>query len=400
MTGLWLALALAAGAPSVVTIASVGGEQRVPVVVTADGTPMLQARTLLAALGGTFKQQDAWLDVFVARQQLRFLLAAPYIVFDGKTQPLVAGAMVQGDTAYLPLQLVSEVLPRLFSERYRYDVENGRLVDAGWQLVKGNPPPAPVAAPPRRVVAPAPAGSTLRRQHVVTVDAGHGGVDPGNPGVFFPAGLKEKDVTLQMSLLLRDALRERGIAVRMTRTRDTLIALGDRGAFCTEDCDLFVSLHVNSLPRRRGYSDVRGYETFFLAEAKTEDAERVAKMENEAVRFEPETAAVAEQQGLNFILKDLAANEYLRESARLAELIQAGLGTVHPGSDRGVKQAGFMVLTTARRPAVLVEMGYSTNPADARLLTNKASQRQMASAIADAVVGYLTDYERKIGDGS
>jgi N-acetylmuramoyl-L-alanine amidase len=235
---------------------------------------------------------------------------------------------------------------------------------------------------------------------VVTVDAGHGGVDPGNPGVFFPAGLKEKDVTLQMSLLLREELRARGITVRMTRTRDTLIALGDRGAFCTEECDLFVSLHVNSLPRRRGYTEVRGYETFFLAEAKTEDAERVAKMENEAVRFEPETEATAEQQGLNFILKDLAANEYLRESARLAELIQTQLGTVNPGGDRGVKQAGFMVLTTARRPAVLVEMGYSTNPSDAKLMTNKASQQRMASAIADAVVGYLSDYERKMGDDS
>lgn len=402
MTGLWVALALAAGAPSSVTIASVRGEQRVPVTFGADGAPMVQARELLAALGGTFKQQDAWLDVFVARQQLRFLLAAPFVVFDGKAQPLVSGAIVQRDTAYLPLQLVSDVLPRLFSERYRYDVDAGRLMDAGWQLVKGTGDPAPVEAPaPKsRIRSAPPPGGSLRRAHVVTVDAGHGGVDPGNPGVFFPAGLKEKDVTLQMSLLLREELKSRGITVRMTRTRDTLIALGDRGAYCTEECDLFVSLHVNSLPRRRGYSDVRGYETFFLAEAKTEDAERVANMENEAVRFEPETEKTAEQQGLAFIMKDLAANEYLRESARLAELIQVQLGTVNPGHDRGVKQAGFMVLTTARRPAVLVEMGYSTNPADARLLTNKTSQRAMASAIADAVVNYLADYERKTGDDS
>jgi N-acetylmuramoyl-L-alanine amidase len=401
MTGLWLALALAAGAPSSVIIASVRGEQRVPVTLGTDGMPLLQARALLAALGGTFKQEGAWLDVFVARQQLRFLLAAPFMVFDGKSQPLVSGALVQRDTAYLPLQLVSEVLPRLFAERYRYDVDASRLMDAGWQLVKGTGDAAaaePAASRPgTRAASP---GGPLRRQHVVTVDAGHGGVDPGNPGVFFPAGLKEKDVTLQVSLLLREELRARGIAVRMTRTRDTLIALGDRGAYCTEECDLFVSLHVNSLPRRRGYSEVRGYETFFLAEAKTEDAERVANMENEAVRFEPETEATAERQGLDFILKDLATNEYLRESARLAELIQGQLGNVNPGGDRGVKQAGFMVLTTARRPAVLVEMGYSTNPADARLLTGKASQKRMASAIADAVVEYLSDYERKLGDDS
>jgi N-acetylmuramoyl-L-alanine amidase len=402
MTRLWLALALAAGAPSSITIASVRGEQRVPVTLGTDGMPLLQARALLAALGGTFKQEGAWLDVFVARQQLRFLLAAPFVVFDGKPQPLVSGALVQRDTAYLPLQLVSEVLPRLFAERYRYDADAGRLMDAGWQLVKGTGDAAVAETP-----APRPAnrgtatpGGALRRQHVVTVDAGHGGVDPGNPGVFFPAGMKEKDVTLQMSLLLREELRTRGITVRMTRTRDTLIALGDRGAYCTEECDLFVSLHVNSLPRRRGYTEVRGYETFFLAEAKTEDAERVANMENEAVRFEPETEATAERQGLDFILKDLATNEYLRESARLAELIQGQLGNVNPGGDRGVKQAGFMVLTTARRPAVLVEMGYSTNPADARMLTSKTTQKRMASAIADAVVEYLSDYERKMGDDS
>ena len=181
----------------------------------------------------------------------------------------------------------------------------------------------------------------------------------------------------------------------MTRTTDTLIALGDRGGYCTESCDLFVSLHVNSLARRPGYTEVRGYETFFLAEAKTEDAARVAKMENEAVRFETDQNDIGTVGGLDFILKDLQQNEHLRESARVAELVQKDLGTVHPGESRGVKQAGFMVLTTARRPAILVEMGYSTNPGDGRFLTVRASQKSMASAIADAIIEYLREYERK-----
>ena len=183
----------------------------------------------------------------------------------------------------------------------------------------------------------------------------------------------------------------------MTRTTDTLIALGDRGGFCTAACDLFVSLHVNSLARRRGYTEVRGFETYFLAEARTEDAARVAKMENEAVRFETGESQGAMTGGLDFILKDLQLNEHLRESARAAELVQKKLRTVHTGQDRGVKQAGFMVLTTARRPAILVEMGYSTNPQDGRYLTSRRSQRTMASAIADAIVDYLKDYERKTG---
>jgi N-acetylmuramoyl-L-alanine amidase len=235
----------------------------------------------------------------------------------------------------------------------------------------------------------------LRPGHVVTIDPGHGGIDPGNPGIFFPRGTREKDVTLRVGLLLREELKRRGVGVRMTRTTDTLIALGDRGGYCTEACDLFVSLHVNALKRRPGFTYIRGYETYFLAEAKTEDAARVAQMENDAVRFETEPDAAGPVGGLDFILKDLQLNEHLRESARVAELVQKGLGTVHTGESRGVKQAGFMVLTTARRPAILVEMGYSTNPQDGRFLTTTATQRSMASAVADAIVAYLLEYERK-----
>jgi N-acetylmuramoyl-L-alanine amidase len=210
--------------------------------------------------------------------------------------------------------------------------------------------------------------------------------------------MTEKDVTLSVSLLLRDELLRRGVGVRMTRSTDTLIDLSDRGRFCAQSCDLFVSIHVNSLKTRPGFTNTRGFETYFLAEAKTEDAARVAQMENEAVRYE----ASAPGRGgngsdLDFIIKDLQLNEHLRESARAAELVQEALEPVHGGENRGVRQAGFMVLTTARRPAILVELGYSTNPSDARLLTSPYSQRTLATALADAVVAYLLGYERKTG---
>jgi N-acetylmuramoyl-L-alanine amidase len=118
-------------------------------------------------------------------------------------------------------------------------------------------------------------------------------------------------------------------------------------------------------------------------------------MENEAVRFEGGSKGPEKGVGIDFILKDLQLNEHLRESARAAELVQRRLKTVHTGESRGVRQAGFMVLTTARRPAILVELGYSTNPQDGQFLTTRSSQKAMASAIADAVVEYLVDYERK-----
>ena len=373
-------------APQVVTIAGAKGEARVPVRIDQTGAPVIAAPVLLSALDGSATVNEAWAEVSVGRESFRFLLGAPLCLCSNRLQPLAAAASVARDTLYLPFQFVAEILPAHLGSRYRYDGRRARLT------VTGAPErPASAQASPRETRLP----NGLRPGHSVTIDPGHGGVDPGNPGVFFPRGTREKDVTLQVGLLLRNELKRRGVGVQMTRTSDTLIALGDRGSYCTESCDLFVSLHVNSLARRRGYTDIRGFETYFLAEARTEDAARVAQMENEAVRFEAGTTAGPAGVGLDFILKDLQLNEHLRESARAAELVQQRLKTVHTGESRGVKQAGFMVLTTARRPAILIELGYSTNPEDGRFLTSYASQRAIASALADAIVEYLLEYQRK-----
>jgi N-acetylmuramoyl-L-alanine amidase len=385
-------------APAVLTVAGVNGEARVPVRADATGAPVVPAPALMSALNGSARVADGWAEVSVARQAFRFLVGAPLYVFDHRLQPLAASAFVARDTLFLPFQFVAEILPTFFSERYRYDSRRARLIDSGGSpLATGTPAAAPSPSPSKE---PARLANGLRPGHIVTIDPGHGGIDPGNPGVFFPRGIREKNVTLEVALLLRDELKRRGVGVQMTRTTDTLIALGDRGGYCTEACDLFVSLHVNSLARRRGYTDIRGYETYFLAEAKTEEAARVAQMENEAVRFEGGARAADQAVGLDFILKDLQLNEHLRESARAAELVQRHLGTAHSGENRGVKQAGFMVLTTARRPAILVELGYSTNPQDGQLLTTRSAQKALAAAISEAIVDYLLDYERKTGTPS
>src|ERR1043166_4473076 len=376
-------------APMVVLVSSARGETRVPVRLDPIAGPVLDAPALLPALGARATVGEGWADVVVGLRTFRFILGAPLYRLDGKLQPLAGSASLRRDTLQLPIQFVSEILPRALGERFRYDPRQARLVDAA--------PPAIAMKQPVRD--PSRLANGLRRGHLVTIDAGHGGVDPGNPGLFFPHGLKEKDVTLQPSLLVRDELASRGVRVIMTRQTDTLIDLSSRGRYCRDDCDLFVSLHVNSLPRRAGYQRIRGFETYFLAEAKTEDAARVARMENEAIRFEGSGDAGDQAGGLDFILKDLQLNEHLRESARAAELVQSFLQESHTGPDLGVKQAGFMVLTTARRPAILIETGYSTNPDDGRLLTARASQRNLAVSIADAVVAYLLEYERKVGLG-
>jgi N-acetylmuramoyl-L-alanine amidase len=376
-------------APMVVLVSSARGETRVPVRLDPRAGPVLAAPILLPAVGGRAVIGEGWADVTVGPRTFRFILGAPIFRLDGKLQTLVGSASLRRDTLQLPIQFVSEILPRALGDRFRYDARLARLVDGAPAVIAAKESPRDPSRLP----------NGLRRGHVVTIDAGHGGVDPGNPGLFFPNGLREKDVTLQLSLLVRDELAARGVKVVMTRRTDTLIDLRSRGGYCRDDCDLFVSIHVNSLPRRPGYQRIRGFETYFLAEAKTEDAARVARMENEAIRFEGSGDAGDQAGGLDFILKDLQLNEHLRESARAAELVQSFLQESHTGPDLGVKQAGFMVLTTARRPAILIETGYSTNPDDGRLLTARASQRNLAVSIADAVVAYLLEYERKVGLG-
>ena len=371
--------------PATITVMTPRGESRIPVRYDRFGAPVLVATHLVTALNGSFSLGRPWAEVIVARQSFRFLLDAPYYVYQGQVQSLAAPALVARDTLYLPFQFVAEVLPRVFAERFRYDAAGSRLVETGSRVA--------IQPTPDRL----PNG--LKPGHMVTVDAGHGGTDPGNPGLYFPRGVQEKHVTLQVSRLLRAELQKRGIQVRMTRTTDTLIALRDRPRYCTEDCELFVSIHVNSLARRRGYTERRGFETYIIGEARTEEAERVARMENDAIRFETDAVQDATPQGLDFILRDLQLNEHLRESARAAELIQEHLDPVHSGENRGVKGGPYHVLNAARRPAVLIEMGYSTNPDDARLMTRRSSQEAFASAIADAIVAYLLEYERKTGTG-
>lgn len=376
-------------APAVITITTPRGESRLP-VVTIGGAPMVAAAPTVTALGGRLSIDDDWAEVTIATLDWQFLLGAPFLIRggdQGAILPLAAPAVAREDTILIPLEFLANILPRALSERYAWDPVDARLVERG-------PPPVVRAPPPRRL----PNG--LLPGHVITIDPGHGGVDPGNPGLYFPRGMSEKDVSLAVGVLLRDELQRRGITVQMTRTTDTLINLADRGPMCTDACDLFVSLHVNSLKARHNYTLTRGFETYFLSEAKTEDAAATARMENDAIRYEVQLPDTDHgNDPLGFVYRDLMVNEHLRESARLAALMQDHLAAAHSGPDRGVLQANFAVLRTARRPAVLVELGFSTNRADSRIMTARAGQRALASAIADAVIEYLKELERKTGQG-
>jgi N-acetylmuramoyl-L-alanine amidase len=249
---------------------------------------------------------------------------------------------------------------------------------------------------------PAKAATRPRSAARVVLDAGHGGHDPGGPMRFGERGeFSEKDITLQVAQKLGEELRERGVDIFYTRTKDTLIALDDRGRMANRaNGDLFISIHVNAAnPHWKNPAAARGFETYFLAEAKTEDAQRVEEMENEAARFESKEASASKDDALSFILSDMRQNEHLRESSDLAEIVQRHIATVHPGPSRGVKQAGFRVLVGAFMPAVLLELGFGTNVADAEFLASPVRQRAIARAVAEATMEYLERHQRRVGGG-
>jgi N-acetylmuramoyl-L-alanine amidase len=208
----------------------------------------------------------------------------------------------------------------------------------------------------------------------------------------------EKDVTLSVAKKVAAVLRARGVDVLMTRTTDTLIALSDRGRIANANHgDVFVSIHMNAPGgRTAAAARERGFETYFLAEAKTEDERRVEEMENESVKFE--TGANAPKgDPLSFIITDMAQNEHLRESSDLAQTIQNGLIDVHPGPNRGVQQANFAVLRGSYMPAVLVELGFGTNQSEATYLSDQGNQSALARNIADSIVAYLAHYQSRVG---
>ena len=395
-------LLLIVAPPQTVVIVTPRGETIVP-VSTERGSSAVAAPLLAGPLGLTVAIAGSRATVGLGGAIFVFQLGAPFVRAGGVVYGLVGEPYVARDTLFLPLHWLADCVPRALGARYHWNPVATRLEElpvAG--TVAATPPPgatapAPTPVPPpvsRPANAPNPL-TGLRHHHAVVIDPGHGGADPGNPGRFFSGGLVEKDITLAVARLLRAELTRRGIAALLTRTSDTLIDLADRGAFCRADCDLFVSIHVNAMPAGRSVERTSGVETYFLSDAKTEDQERVAKMENEALRFES-TPAGGSRGPLDFIFKDLQLNEYLRESARLAELVQDKVVAIHPGGDRGVQQAGFMVLTTARRPAILVETGFATNRTDGAFLASSLGEHKIASAIADGVVAYLLEFERKL----
>jgi N-acetylmuramoyl-L-alanine amidase len=216
--------------------------------------------------------------------------------------------------------------------------------------------------------------------HRITIDPGHGGIDLGKVS---GTGVMEKDVNLEVARLLSERLvEELGVEVFMTRMEDELVPLDRRAELAnSRGADIFISLHCNGW----FHPDAGGFETFFLAPARTAEESRLAKEENASIRFENPEMQPEEVEVLDFILWDMVQNEYINESSELAELIQRELSGVLEIRNRGVKQAGLKVLKGLRMPAVLVEMAFLSNPREEKLLLDEKFRSSVVSGIVEGI---------------
>lgn len=236
---------------------------------------------------------------------------------------------------------------------------------------------------------PHPRAEPLR---VIVLDAGHGGHDSGAIG---PSGLQEKEVVLDVTKRLARLLEhEVGVDVRFTRTADYFVPLRDRTSFANaQRADLFLSIHANA--HRASVSE--GVETYFLSSEATDgEARQVAAHENEAIKLEGGNSRV-QMDVLKSILWDLAQSEFQEESSRLAETVLDSMTQALKLPNRGVKQAGFYVLGGAAMPAILVEIGFLTNPREERKLKDPRFREQVAGAIYAGLTEYKRRYDQKMG---
>ena len=211
----------------------------------------------------------------------------------------------------------------------------------------------------------------------IVVDAGHGGHDTGTIG---PTGFTEKELVLDVARRLKDLIEnEIGAEVVMTRDEDVFVPLEARTAIANQqEADLFLSIHANS----SRVKSVRGVETFFLNLPSSRDALEIASRENAASQ-----KAIHELQD---VVRQIMLSDKVDESRELARHVQNALAArKNSGTNRGVKQAPFVVLIGANMPSILAEVGFISNPQEEKSIKTPEYRQQIAESLLDGVRSYV-----------
>lgn len=230
--------------------------------------------------------------------------------------------------------------------------------------------------------------------NTVVIDAGHGGKDPGAPGNY----KNEKDLVLSIALKLGKQIEENcsDVDVIYTRKKDTLIPLFKRAEIANKNkADLFISIHNNANENSR----IRGTETYVMGLHKSQSNLEVAKQENSAILYEENYSRTYQgfdpNSAESYIIFSLMQNAYLEQSLNFASYIQEKFDRNTGLKNRGVKQAGFLVLYETAMPRVLVEAGFLSNPSEEKYLNSEEGQEKIASSIYEAFREYKQNIESK-----
>ena len=242
--------------------------------------------------------------------------------------------------------------------------------------------------------APEVEAQTTKIQTVV-IDAGHGGKDAGAVG----KKAKEKDITLAVAKKTGAYIKKKypDVKVIYTRNKDVFVELMERARIANRNnADVFISIHCNSVanaPR------TCGAETFIMGDHRNSANLAVAKRENASILYE--SNAEADYGGFDpnsteaYIAFSFIQSEFKQRSLDLAELVQNELVNKAKRQDRGVQQAGFLVLYKTAMPSILVELGFISNPVEEAYMTSTEGQDYLASAVYRAFCAYKTNYEKE-----
>ncbi|MDR2010006.1 MAG: N-acetylmuramoyl-L-alanine amidase [Bacteroidales bacterium] len=232
----------------------------------------------------------------------------------------------------------------------------------------------------------------IQKLKTVVIDPGHGGSDPGAVG----KTSREKDIVLKVSLKLGDYIKEnfKDVNVVYTRTDDRHVELYKRAEIANKNhADLFISIHVNSFKTGTPY----GTETFVMGTSKNAANLQVAKLENSAILTEENYQANYDgfdpNDPENHIIFSLYQNANLTQSLFFAQLTQENFTEKLKRFDRGVKQAGFLVLWKTTMPSVLVELGFISNAEEEKYLNSAKGQEELAISLFDSFVAYKSYYD-------
>ncbi|HOY40148.1 MAG: N-acetylmuramoyl-L-alanine amidase [Bacteroidales bacterium] len=245
-----------------------------------------------------------------------------------------------------------------------------------------------LALPYAKVSAQSAGSVSVKR---VVIDPGHGGKDPGAVGAIS----KEKDLTLAISLKVGDLIKKSfpDVEVIYTRSTDEFVELHKRAQIANEKkADLFICIHVNAIAGGTAY----GAETFVMGLSVTDENMRVAKLENSVILKEDNYQNNYEGFDPNSpesnIMFSLYQNAFIEQSLKLSDKVQKYMKSVAGRYDRGVKQAGFLVLWRTAMPSILIECGFITHKDEEKYMNSEEGQNQIAKAIFDA----FSDYKKSL----